>query len=141
MILVAGIPSEPPLQEALDALSDLRADVVVLSQRRCAEIDLAFAVDSAGAVDGVLRIGRRHIALREVTGVYARLMDHRNIPEDQRLDVGDPERDRWAALNDTLAAWVDVAPGTIVNRSSAIACEGFRPFGHALAQFMIVWQR
>jgi len=128
VILVAGIPSEPPLQEALDALSDLRADVVVLSQRRCAEIDLAFAVDSSGAVDGVLRIGRRHTALREVTGVYARLMDHRNIPEYQRLDVGDPERDRWAALNDTLAAWVDVAPGTIVNRSSAMASNGAKPY-------------
>jgi hypothetical protein len=128
VILVAGIPSEPPLQEALDALSDLRADVVVLSQRRCAEIDLAFAVDSAGAVDGVLRIGRRHIALRDVTGVYARLMDHRNIPEYQRLDAGDPERDRWAALNDNLSAWVDVAPGTIVNRSSAMASNGAKPY-------------
>ena len=50
MILVAGIPSEPPLQEALDALSDLRADVVVLNQRRAADIDLAYAVDPSGAV-------------------------------------------------------------------------------------------
>jgi hypothetical protein len=128
VILVAGIPSEPPLQEALDALTDLRADVVVLSQRRCAEIDLAFAVDSSGAVDGVLRIGRRHIALRDVTGVYARLMDHRNIPEYQRLDAGDPERDRWAALNDDLSAWVDVAPGTVVNRTSAMASNGAKPY-------------
>ncbi len=128
MILVAGIPSEPPLQEALDALSDLRAEVVVLNQRRGAEIDLAFAVDPAGVVDGVVRLGRRYVALREVTAVYARLMDHRNIPEYQRLEPTDPERLRWDALNDDLAAWVDVAPGRVVNRGSAMASNAAKPY-------------
>ncbi len=128
MILVACIPSEPPLQEALDALSDLHADVVVLSQRRCAEIDLAFAVDPAGAVDGVLRVGRRHIALREVTGVYVRLMDHRHVPEYQRLAPDDHERDRWDGLHDDLSAWVDVAPARVVNRSSAMASNAAKPY-------------
>lgn len=128
MILVAGIPSEPPLQEALGALSDLRAEVVVLSQRRCADIDLAFAVDPAGAVDGILRLGRQHVALREVTGVYARLMDHRNVPEYLRLDAADPERHRWAALSDDLATWVDVAPGRVVNRGAAMASNGSKPY-------------
>ena len=51
MILVAGIPSEPPLQETLDALHDLRADVLVLSQRHGTDTDIAFAVDRAGVVD------------------------------------------------------------------------------------------
>ena len=128
MILVVGIPSEPPLQEALDALSDLRADVLVLSQRRSAEIDLAFAVDSSGVVDGVLRVGHRHVALRDVTAVYARLMDHRNVPEYERLAPGDPERDRWASLHDDLTTWVDVAPGRVVNRSSAMASNGSKPY-------------
>ena len=107
MILVAGIPSEPPLQEVLDELSELRAEVVVVNQRGGADLDLAFAVDPTGEVDGVLRVGRRYVALREVTAVYARLMDHRNIPEYQRLDVDDPERERWTALNDN-SRWTKV---------------------------------
>jgi hypothetical protein len=128
VILVVGIPSEPPLQEALDALSDLRADVLVLSQRRSAEIDLAYAVDPSGVVDGVLRVGHRHVALRDVTAVYARLMDHRNVPEYERLAPGDPERDRWASLHDDLTTWVDVAPGRVVNRSTAMASNGSKPY-------------
>jgi hypothetical protein len=128
VILVAGIPSEPPLQEVLDELSELRAEVVVVNQRRGADLDLAFAVDSAGEVDGVLRVGRRYVALREVTAVYARLMDHRNIPEYQRLAVDDPERDRWTGLNDDLAAWVDVAPGRVVNRGAAMASNAAKPY-------------
>ena len=126
MILVAGIPSEPPLQEALDALSDQRADVVVLNQRHGADTDLAFAVDPDGIVDGVLRMGRRHVALREVSAVYARLMDHRNVPEYQRLDPAD--RDRWTAVDDALATWVDVTPARVVNRTSAMASNGSKPY-------------
>jgi predicted ATP-grasp superfamily ATP-dependent carboligase len=126
VILVAGIPSEPPLQEALDALSDQRADVVVLNQRYGADTDLAFAVDPDGIVDGVLRMGRRHVALREVSAVYARLMDHRNIPEYQRLDPAD--RDRWTAVNDALATWVDVTSARVVNRTSAMASNGSKPY-------------
>jgi hypothetical protein len=128
VILVAGIPSEPPLQEVLDELSDLRADVVVVNQRRGADLDLAFAVDPRGAVDGVLRVGRRYVALRDITAVYARLMDHRNIPEYQRLEASDPERHRWAALGDDLSAWVDVAPGRVVNRGSAMASNAAKPY-------------
>lgn len=128
MILVAGIPSEPPLQEALDALYDLHADVFVLSQRHGTDTDIAFSVDPAGAVEGMLRSGRRHIALREITAVYARLMDHRHIPEYERLDPGDPERDHWTALTDNLMTWLDVASGRVVNRTSAMASNGSKPY-------------
>ena len=128
MILVAGIPSEPPLQEALDALHDLRADVLVLSQRQGTDTDIAFSVDPTGTVDGVLRSGRRHVALREITAVYARLMDHRNIPEYQRLNPEDRERNRWTALTDNLTTWLDVASGRVVNRTSAMASNGSKPY-------------
>jgi RimK-like ATP-grasp domain len=128
VILVAGIPSEPPLQEALDALHDLRADVLVLSQRQGTGTELDFSVDAAGTVDGLLRVGRRHVALREITAVYARLMDHRQIPEYRRLAADDPERDRWTALTDNLTTWLDVAPSRVVNRTSAMASNGSKPY-------------
>jgi hypothetical protein len=128
VILVAGIPSEPPLQEALDALHDLRADVLVLGQRQGTGTELDFSVDAAGTVDGLLRVGRRHVALREITAVYARLMDHRQIPEYRRLAADDPERDRWTALTDNLTTWLDVAPSRVVNRTSAMASNGSKPY-------------
>ena len=34
-----------------------------------------------------------------------------------------------------------ICRSTIFSLSSAIASEGFNPFGQALAQFMMVWQR
>lgn len=128
MILLAGIPSEPPLADVLDVLVDERADFVVVNQRRFADLDIAFAVGTAGAVDGLLRVGRRHLALREITGVYARLMDFRNLPELQRLAPHDPERNRCAVLTEDLSAWIDVCPGRVVNRTGAMASNGSKPF-------------
>ncbi|MEO7236317.1 MAG: hypothetical protein ABIW80_13210 [Lapillicoccus sp.] len=128
MILVAGIPSEPPLATVLDRLSDLRADVLVVNQRQFADLDLAFVVDERGRVDGLLRVGRRHVALREVSAVYVRLMDFRNLPEYRRLPEDDPERMRCALVMDEISAWVDVSPGRVVNRTSAMASNGSKPY-------------
>ena len=124
MILVAGIPSEPPLASVLDRLSDLRADVVVVNQRQFADLDLAFVVDERGRVDGLLRVGRRHVALREVSAVYVRLMDFRNLPEYRRLPEDDPERSGVPCSWTTICAWVDVSPGRVVNRTGAMASNG-----------------
>ena len=128
MILLAGIPSEPPLADVIDALAESRAEVVVLNQRRFADVDLSFAVDSTGTVDGVLRVGRRSIGLRELSGVYARLMDFRNLPELRQLAVDDPQRSRCAKLNDDLSAWMDVATARVVNRPWAMASNGSKPY-------------
>lgn len=128
MILLAGIRSEPPLADVLDALVDARADVVFLNQRRFADLDISYTVDAAGTVDGLLRDGRRHIALREITAVYARLMDFHHLPELQSLAADDPERARCAVFHDDLSAWIDVCPGRVVNRTGAMASNGSKPF-------------
>lgn len=126
MILVAGIPTEPPVADVVESLVDRGADVVVLNQRRFADIDLDLAVDASGAVDGLLRIDRRRWHLREVTGCYARLMDHRLLPEVQ--DASYEARARSARLVDTLSLWLDVAPGHVVNRPGAMASNGSKPY-------------
>jgi hypothetical protein len=128
MIVVAGIPSEPPVAAALDRLSDLHADVLVVNQRAFAELVLAFTVDERGRVDGLLSVGRRHVALHEVSGTYLRLMDFRNLPEYRRLAPDDPERMRCALVMDELSAWADVSPGRVVNRTSAMASNGSKPY-------------
>lgn len=128
MIVVAGIPSEPPLASALEELSGLRADVLVVNQRAFADLDLAFTVDERGRVDGLLRVGRRHVALHDVTGAYLRLMDYRNLPEVRRLAPDDPERMRCALVMDELSAWADVLPGRVVNRTSAMASNASKPY-------------
>ncbi len=126
MILVAGIPTEPPVADVVECLVEQGADVVVLNQRRFADIDLDLAVDTAGAVDGLLRIDRRRWHLREVTACYARLMDHRLVPEAR--GASHDALVRSARLVDTLSLWLDVTPGHVVNRPGAMASNASKPY-------------
>ncbi|BCB17523.1 hypothetical protein OCUBac02_04170 [Bosea sp. ANAM02] len=45
------------------------------------------------------------------------------------------------ARDDTLTAPAQTWRATIIFLTSAIALAGFKPFGQAFAQFMMVWQR
>ena len=47
----------------------------------------------------------------------------------------------FAPYRNSVARTPQTARATIIFLISAIALAGFRPFGQALAQFMIVWQR
>jgi hypothetical protein len=128
VILVAGVPSEPPLAEVLDALVDRGADVVVLSQRHFADVRLELSIDEQGAVDGVLMIDRRSWALHEIAGCYARLMDDGRLPEVRDLAPDSPVREARTQLLGTLTTWMDVAPGTVVNRPGAMSSNASKPY-------------
>jgi hypothetical protein len=128
MILVAGIPTEPPLADVIDALVDAGGDVVVLNQRRVADIDLELSVAAGGEVGGFLRIDRRRWTLQEITGCYARLMDDRLLPEVRATPDGSPLRECSRRLVDALSLWMDIAAGHMLNRPGAMASNGSKPY-------------
>jgi hypothetical protein len=70
------------------------------------------------------------------------------MPERVRLDKGQMRCEMVGAdfKASAIYAWAQeetayICRSTSFSLSSAIASDGFRPFGHALAQFMMVWQR
>lgn len=128
MILVAGIPTESPVADVVEALVDSGGDVVVLNQRQVADIDFELSVASDGGVDGLLRIDRRRWNLHEITGCYARLMDDRLLPEVRDLPDDSPLRERSRRLVDTLSTWMDIAPGHMLNRPGAMVSNSSKPY-------------
>ena len=86
MILVCGIPTEPPIARVLHELERLGAPTVVFNQRQFESCRLAWAVADR-RVSGWLGVDGRAYDLESFTGVYARLMDDRLLPE---LD-GEPD--------------------------------------------------
>ena len=53
------------------------------------------------------------------------------------------KRPAWSrgAFSKSVLAFDQTVRSTIIFLMFAMASAGFRPFGHVLAQFMIVWQR
>jgi hypothetical protein len=127
MILVCGIPSEPPLAMVLDRLASLPVEVVLFNQRAFERTDLAFGV-AGGRVCGTLTIDGRSWALEGFEGVYVRLMDDRLLPE---LDGDLPDsarRRRCRALHDGLVRWLDVCPARVVNRLGRMGSNASKPY-------------
>jgi RimK-like ATP-grasp domain len=127
MILVCGIPSEPPIARVLDRLAEMGAPTLLFNQREVENCRLAWAV-AGGRVSGWLTIADRAYDLTAITGIYARLMDDRALPElDGDLDDSSPrQHSRW--FHDQLVAWMDVAPGRVVNRIRSMGSNGSKPY-------------
>ncbi len=127
MILLGGIPSEPPLRRVAEALDALGAEYRLFNQRRCADCAIALLIDTNG-VGGTLRLQNETLDLRDITAVYFRLMDDRLLPELEAEPEGSPARRHARAVHDTLYRWMEIAPGRVVNRCDPQGSNGSKPY-------------
>lgn len=127
MILLAGIPSEPPLAMLASRLVEIGASVVVFSQRDFDRTRLSFR-SAGGRLDGQLILDRAVHQLSDFGAVYARLMDDRFLPELEAEPPDSPVRRRCRRLHDLMVQWIDVAPGRIVNRFRSMGSNGSKPY-------------
>ncbi|MET0908012.1 MAG: alpha-L-glutamate ligase [Ilumatobacteraceae bacterium] len=125
MILLWGIPSEPPMRLAVEAAERAGIEHVVINQRRAAAYDLV--VDPSDPAAGWLVVDGREIRLGEIDGVYVRIMEPSRLPE-QGVGV-DPELvARSAAFHTLLLTWVEFAPCRVANRTAPMASNGSKPY-------------
>ncbi|HMS17347.1 MAG TPA: ATP-grasp domain-containing protein [Planctomycetota bacterium] len=127
MILLYGIPSEPPLRLVTEAVRRMGVPHVFLNQRRSVSGSLRLDV-SEPALSGRLEMDGQTVDLVEVTGVYARPMDDTLLPELRREPANSRLRIEVRALHQLLFAWTEVAPGMVINRPSAMVSNGCKPY-------------
>ena len=127
MILLGGIPSEPPLRRVREALEALDADYRIFNQRRSADCSMSLRIDAQG-VGGTLRLEEETLDLRDISAVYLRLMDDRLLPELDGEPEGSAARRHTRALHDTLYRWMEIAPGRVVNRCDPQGSNGSKPY-------------
>ena len=99
----------------------------MFNQRHFETCRLAWAVEG-GRVSGWLVIDGRSYDLESFTGVYARLMDDRLLPELDDEPADSPRRRHCRQLHDQLVAWMDVAPARVVNRVRMMGSNGSKPY-------------
>jgi hypothetical protein len=127
VILLAGIRSEPALAKVAAELDGLGVPMAFFDQRQAAEAACRYRIDGDG-LRGTLRLGPQTLRLEDVAAVYTRLMDDRFLPELRGLPADAPERTTCRCLHDTLSTWLELAPGRVVNRGSAMASNGSKPY-------------
>lgn len=127
MILLIGIPSEPPLQMVQQALADMQADYVLFNQRQFANSHIQLEIYE-GEVGGELIIDDRRIALQDINAAYARPMDDTQLPELAYAAADSPLRHHCRSLHELLMRWLQVAPGRMLNRPAAMASNASKPY-------------
>ena len=130
MILFFGIPSERPLALAIERAERQNVPHAVLNQREIDFWDLSLTLGRTGPT-GLLWLNEREWPLSGFTGVYARPIDPMTLPENRsrRSAPRDPHaRSRTAFVSELFNDWLDIAPGRIVNRPSAMLSNASKPF-------------
>jgi glutathione synthase/RimK-type ligase-like ATP-grasp enzyme len=130
MILLWGVPGDGPLRAVRKALRATSEPVIVLDQHESAHASLDLSIGAA--ISGILRAGSIDIALEAVTGVYLRPYDVRQLPALESLGPGASIWRHTVELDDALQAWAEVTPALVVNRPSAMASNGSKPYQSTL---------
>jgi hypothetical protein len=125
-IALWGLPGD----EAIDAirleLTERGVPHFVVNQADVRQLHLD--LDTTRGVSGALHLGTQRIELAEIGAVLARPGDIRAIARNGAGAL-DPELHRQAvALERQLFVWIDVAPMLVLNRPSAAASNGSKPW-------------
>jgi len=133
MILLCGIPTEPPMALVTDELAALGAPFLFLNQRNVARWDVAMEISDDG-LSGWVEVEGRSFSLADFTGIYARLMDDRELPEFKAAPEGSLFRKLCRARHEVLLRWIELAPARVLNRAAAMASNFSKPYQ---AQFIV----
>jgi glutathione synthase/RimK-type ligase-like ATP-grasp enzyme len=133
MILLCGIPSEPPLALVIEAVQALGVPYVVFNQRHFANASMLFEIQG-GHLSGWLEIDGSGYPLEHIEGVYIRLMDYQMLPEFRELPEHSEHRRYAASLHEALTRWAEITPARVVNRMAPMASNGSKPFQAQLIQ-------
>jgi glutathione synthase/RimK-type ligase-like ATP-grasp enzyme len=131
LTLLWGLPTDSPLARVRDQLERLGAPVWLLDQRDVLDTEIELAADrlsGGGTTGGWVRVGDRRLDLALVTAAYVRPHDVRRLPE---VAAAGPRGAAWrhaVTVEDTLACCLELTRALVVNRPSAMAGNGSKPW-------------
>lgn len=126
MILLWGLPGDSPMAQVREALLGMGCAPTFLDQRAtvgaCAEMSVGLHVAATVTTDeGV-------VDLRDVTAVYLRPYDPRDLPAVRQAGPDSETYRNAVLLADLLQSWVEVTDALVVNRPSSMSHNCSKPF-------------
>ncbi|MGH9351764.1 MAG: ATP-grasp domain-containing protein, partial [Terriglobia bacterium] len=130
MILLWGTLADGPLMAVSKALQRQGSPFFFLDQNEVLASRIEF---TAGAnLRGRIYMEPREIDLEIIQSVYLRPYDFRGL---SAIESAGPASAAWlhaAALDDAIGCWLELTPALVVNRPSAMASNGSKPYQSSL---------
>lgn len=127
MIIVAGSPTEGPVELLVSRATEAGIEVLLLAEERAESWQLEVGVRHGTIRASAVQHGGR-VDLGEATGLYLRL----TAPRVTGLPADPLQQARQEAATALLTAWADVAPLRVANRPAAMASNNSKPYQAAL---------
>jgi hypothetical protein len=128
MILLWGMSGDEPLMSVLGSLRRRGTRYALLDQRDV--LDTTVELTAGARLGGTISVGDRRIPLDEVTAVYLRQYDARKLPE--VVEAGKQAEERVNSVESALWSWVEGTNARVVNRPTAMASNGSKPYQAAI---------
>ena len=126
LVLLWGLETERPMSAVREELARLGAPGAMVDQRRVFDTRVRLRVGRD--LDGAVWTGEGWTDLSEVTAVYLRPYDSRQVPAVAREGPASPAWRHASAVDHVLAAWSELTPALVVNRLGAMASNNSKPY-------------
>ncbi|HEY7286773.1 MAG TPA: ATP-grasp domain-containing protein [Vicinamibacterales bacterium] len=126
MILLWGVPDEPPLARVAEELELLGAPWQLLDQRDEPETIAELTFDHR--LHASVSIRDRVLDLDAATAVYHRCQDPRTITERTATASTSAEWDHVLSIEDLLLSWLELTNALVVNRPSDMGSNSSKPY-------------
>lgn len=126
MILLWGLAGDAPLAAVRTQLAAQRRNALLIDHRAVLETSIDVTVDDG--VSGWLALDGVRIDLAQVSAAYVRPYGPTDVPQVSGAAEDSPERRHAVDVWEAFALWTELTPARIVNRLSAQASNGSKPY-------------
>ncbi|HEY3457995.1 MAG TPA: hypothetical protein VGK64_25660 [Bryobacteraceae bacterium] len=126
MVLLWGIPSDPPMAAVEEILKRDRVPFSYLDQR--AILDTELVLECGERIGGTLRVGGEELRLKDVKAVYPRPYDWKLIQPVADAGPQSPAFQHANAIQQALSIWLDLTPALVLNRPREMALNYSKPY-------------
>jgi len=126
LILLWGLQTDPPLADVSDQLALLDVPTLFVDQRRVLETQIE--VTAADMLAGSIQIGNEIVNLADITAMYVRAYESVRLPEIAETGRESATWRHAEQVDDILASWSELTQALVVNRFSASAANGSKPY-------------
>jgi glutathione synthase/RimK-type ligase-like ATP-grasp enzyme len=126
VIVLWGLPADPPLAEVAAALRALGEEPVLLDQRHTARGSGRLSV--ASELTASVEVAGRRLDLGRARAMYLRPYESPRLAAIRRAGPGSAAWVNAAEMDGILLTWAELTDAVVVNRPSAGAANGSKPF-------------
>jgi glutathione synthase/RimK-type ligase-like ATP-grasp enzyme len=134
MVLVCGIPTEPPIELLVDELKLTGTPYLLWNPRKFAGTRISIELDPGGGIVGSLFYEETSYDLRVFSSIYSRMTDWTTLPEIEQDPHNEALRAKCERIHFLMQLFIDNTEALVINPSDAMASNGSKPYQLFLAR-------